>query len=142
LGEYPLTITGTFYSGAISLEQSLPGDLFPGSYALRLGASNDPACTTSSVELVRYQEKIEATIAPNPVMSYAKLRVNVPQSGVYQYRLFNMLGAEITNASMRLQAGINEQDLDLSFLADGLYIYSISNGKTQVTKRLMVRKQP
>lgn len=142
LGDYPLTITGTFFSGAISLAQTLPGDLFPGSYVLRVAASNDPACTASSVELVRYNDKIEATIAPNPVMSYAKLRINAPRSGTYQYRLYNMLGAEIINVPMRLQAGMNEQDLDLSFLSDGLYIYSVNDGKTQVTKRVMIRKRP
>lgn len=142
LGDYPLTITGTFYSGFLALEQTVPGELFPGSYALRLADPDSEDCTVSSVSLVPKKQKLEMNIVPNPVASYGRLRMNVPESGTYQYRLFNLLGAEVFSTPMRLHAGQNDYDLDLSFLTDGLYIYSLSNGKARVTKRLVIRKNP
>ena len=139
LGEYPLTITGTFNSGFLSLSETVPGDLFPGTYNLILEANDSEACTTSSVRLVK-RSTMEMSISPNPVFGFAKLKMNVPLSGIYEYRIFNMLGKEVFSTPMRLSAGQNQYDLDLSFLNNGLYLYSLSNDRTQITKRLMVRR--
>jgi len=138
-GDYPLTITGVFHSGVLALEQTVPGDLFPGAYTLRLEESGSEACTTSSLKLVE-QVKLDMSIAPNPTKDFARLNLNVPETDTYTYRIYNLLGAEVFSTPMRLSAGINQYELDLSFLDNGLYLYSLNNDKYQLTKRLIIRK--
>ncbi|MEM9846455.1 MAG: T9SS type A sorting domain-containing protein [Bacteroidota bacterium] len=140
LGEYQLTITGTFFSGPfLALEETIPGDLFPGTYSLVLAANNSESCTASSVRLVK-REAMEISVVPNPAFGFAKLNMNVPKSGLYEYRVYNMLGRTVLSQSLRLNAGQNQHDLDLSTLSSGLYLYSLNDGQKQVTKRLMIRR--
>ncbi|MEM9888115.1 MAG: T9SS type A sorting domain-containing protein [Bacteroidota bacterium] len=139
LGEYPLTISGTFHSGFLVLEETVPGPLFPGVYSLVLEANDSEACTTSSVRLVK-RSGMQMSISPNPVFGTAQLKLNLPASGVYEYRIYNMLGKEVFSKSAQLSAGRHQYDLDLSFLSNGLYLYSLNDGKNQITKRLMVRR--
>jgi len=138
-GEYPLTIAGTFHSGFFSQSTTIPGDFFPGFYTLRLEAADSEACTTSSTDEF-ISPKMEMSISPNPTSSFARLKVDVPENGVYQYRIYNMLGREVFNTPIRLSAGQSEYEFDFGFLPNGLYLYALSNEKMQLTKRLVIRK--
>lgn len=138
-GEYLLTIEGTFHSGFFAQATTIPGDFFPGFYTLKLEAADSEACTTSSTEEL-FAPKMEMSISPNPTSSFARLKVDVPKSGVYQYRIYNMLGREVFNTPIRLSAGTSQQEFDFGFLPNGLYLYSLSNENMQLTKRLVIRK--
>lgn len=138
-GEYPLVIAGSFHSGVFNQPTTIPGDFFPGFYTLRLEAADSEACTTSSTEEL-FAPKMEMSTSPNPTSGFSTLKVDIPTSGVYQYRIYNMLGREVFNAPLRLNVGTSQHEFDFGFLPNGLYLYSLSNEKMQLTKRLIIRK--
>ncbi len=140
-GVYPLSITGTIFSGAIAAELTFPNELIAaGSYDIQLEEANSANCMTSSTLNIWDKSQLDLQFYPNPTTGYGTLNVEAPTTGVYQFRLFNLLGREIFYAPMQLNKGKNQMDMDFSFLADGMYLYNLSNGKSQLTKRLMVKK--
>ncbi|MEM8526777.1 MAG: T9SS type A sorting domain-containing protein [Bacteroidota bacterium] len=138
-GEYLLTIEGSFHSGFLTQPTTIPGEFFPGFYTLKLEAADSEVCATSNTNKI-VTPQLEMSISPNPTSSFARLKVEVPESDVYQYRIFNMLGREVFNAPIRLNVGTSEHEFDFGFLPNGLYLYSLSNENMQLTRRLIIRK--
>ncbi|NJL76601.1 MAG: T9SS type A sorting domain-containing protein [Saprospiraceae bacterium] len=138
-GQYALNITGTLVSGFFRLDRTFPDPLVaPGIYAIEVASPNSEDCTTSSTSKTKAAD-VNLSIAPNPVQGVGLLKLEVPTSGLYQYRIFNMLGREVVAIPVRLQAGYNELNVDLSFLPNGMYLHSINNKEFQLSKRLMIQ---
>lgn len=140
-GLYPLEIIGTIFTGGLPVELSFPNPgIAEGTYDITLDEPDSENCTTSSTFDFSSKGQVGLQFNPNPTSGYGTLDVEAPSNDIYQFRLFNLLGKELFHAPMQLNKGNNRIDMDVSFLPDGIYLYSLSDGKSQVTKRLAVKK--
>lgn len=138
-GNYPLKITGTIFSGFLRLDRTFPDPFIaPGAYTIEVANANSDACETSSTRQIN-PAYANLSVTPNPVAGIGLLKIEVPHSGLYQYRIFNMIGKEVVNIPIRLQNGYNELYVDLSFLPNGMYLHSINNKEFQLSKKLIIQ---
>ena len=80
-------------------------------------------------------------MSPNPASNFTDLDFTVPSAGTYQLGVYNILGKEMIARPVRTVAGLNRQRLDLSNLSSGVYLVSIRNGNSVLTRRLVVSKK-
>lgn len=75
---------------------------------------------------------------PNPATGKTDIHFNTLQAGDVEFTLFNVLGSEVKKETIKADKGINNYRLDASALAAGMYIYSMREGNSLVTRRLSV----
>ncbi|MFN9596811.1 MAG: T9SS type A sorting domain-containing protein [Bacteroidota bacterium] len=80
-------------------------------------------------------------MSPNPANNFTDLDFTAPSAGNYQLGIFNILGKEMASRPVRAVAGLNRQRLDLSNISSGVYLVSIRNGNSVLTRRLVVSKK-
>ncbi len=135
-GVYPLVLNAIIYSGFVELELTFPNPLIaPGTYDLTLNAMGE--CEPSNV-FNSSQAGFGFGFAPNPVMDFGELTIEVPQAGEYEYVIYNLLGRAVQRQQLRLQAGVNRQLVDVQNLPKGIYLHSMQYDNERVTKRLIV----
>lgn len=81
------------------------------------------------------------SMMPNPANSYVDLDFTAPSAANYQIRVCNIIGKDVISRSVRATAGLNRQRIDVSALASGIYLVSINNGNSVLTRRLVVSKK-
>jgi hypothetical protein len=97
--------------------------------------------TSSSIGGVSSYEFGWVGMSPNPANNFTDLDFTVPSAGTYQLGVYNILGKEMISRQVRTVAGLNRQRLDLSNLSSGVYLVSIRNGNSVLTRRLVVSKK-
>ncbi len=138
---YPLVIAGKAFSSAISFlypngyGATFPGDLFPGSYDLKLLAANDPACLSATNDLT---EVSHFTASPNPTNGKTIITIESSVSGNFEFTLTNLMGQRLETRPLSIQAGTSAFQFDASKLPNGIYIYALSKGARVVSNKLIV----
>ena len=73
------------------------------------------------------------SIYPNPSNGNFMLAYHYASGGTAMFRVFNMLGQEITNSQVKFDKGVNFQDFNLHAPANGIYFledsYFFNDGK-------------
>ncbi len=78
---------------------------------------------------------------PNPFNPSTVIQFSVPASGKYVLKVYNLLGQEVAKLlNGELNPGSYNLTFDASKLSSGIYIYSLSNGKEQITKKMILMK--
>ncbi len=77
-------------------------------------------------------------IVPNPFSSSATVEFNAEVSGTYTARITNLIGKEVMRKSEDVTIGSNTININRNDLAAGVYFFSLSNGKSLVTKRFVI----
>jgi hypothetical protein len=54
------------------------------------------------------------------------------------FRIYNLMGKLVYLKDIRVNRGLNSIDINISNFPDGIYMYSINNGETVLTKRMVV----
>lgn len=139
IGEYDLTIDATINAG-LELDVVVPGDLEEGShYYLTVkeeGSMNCFMTNTSSVltEVSRLSNR------PNPFGSFTQVVVEAAQRGQYQFFVTDLLGRELHQQQVQLAEGENTIDFDGSQLAEGMYLYGITDGRRVATSKMIINR--
>ena len=77
--------------------------------------------------------------APNPVRGAARVTVSLPEAGVLDVRLFNVLGQEVARvADGEHAAGAHTLAVETSGLAPGVYLLRATAGTRAETRRMTV----
>lgn len=97
--------------------------------------------TTSGVGSVNAFNFELVSMVPNPASSFVDLDFTSPSAANYQIKVCNIIGKDVISRSVRAVAGLNRQRLDVSALASGIYLVSINNGNSVLTRRLVVSKK-
>lgn len=122
-----------------SIPLTVPSGLgIPGYYRLRIYPIGHSACTSSTDELASVIYKIEAS--PNPFAAQTTIRVEAISTEVVDFQVVNLLGQTVENRSVKLFPGENRLDFDASDLPEGIYQYTIGNGKGQRAGKLVVAR--
>ncbi len=78
---------------------------------------------------------------PNPASNYTDVSFTSPIGGDFTVKMFNMIGKEVFKQTLRGQAGLNTTRILLDDFTPGVYMISLENGKSIVTKRMIVSRK-
>ena len=77
---------------------------------------------------------------PNPANSVARFHVTLAEAAIVNVTVTNMMGQTVQALpANRLQAGVNELQINVSNLSSGVYFYTVEAGKEAVTKKMIVK---
>lgn len=99
--------------------------------------------TATNCSGVGINESIQNTVntlrvTPNPMTNKAQVTFFSVKNGLMTERLTNMLGSEVYRKQLEVKAGNNLSTIDRNDLSPGVYFYTLSDGKSSTTKRLVV----
>jgi len=141
--EYLWNFEGGNYS-----TQSEPSFTFPfdGFYPVTLIVSNDCGSDTitAEVEVLKINNVNQINndlnnikIFPNPSQGLVTIELENNTPTAYKMRIINLLGQEIINESFKI-TGIDIRNIDLRQYGKGIYWIVIENGKSSVSKKIIL----
>ena len=78
---------------------------------------------------------------PNPFNPSTKIEFKIPQAGLVNLKIYDLLGREIsTLLNEEMQPGNHTIDFDASTLASGIYFYTLNAGDFVSTKKMILLK--
>lgn len=78
---------------------------------------------------------------PNPFNPTTTIQFSIPENGVYNLKVYNILGEEVASLiNGQLTAGVHKTTFDASKIASGVYIYRLSGGKVNISKKMILMK--
>ncbi|MBK8876235.1 MAG: T9SS type A sorting domain-containing protein [Bacteroidetes bacterium] len=78
---------------------------------------------------------------PNPAINFTDVTYSSPIGGDFTLRAYNMIGKEVFDQTVRGMAGLNTVRVNTSDFAPGVYMLSIENGSSVVTRRMIVSRK-
>jgi hypothetical protein len=75
---------------------------------------------------------------PDPASRLTDIYYSVPSSGVIDFSMYNLLGKLVYQKSIYAEKGTGRVTLDAKDFAPGIYMYNLSNGKTKLTRRMVI----
>jgi len=78
-------------------------------------------------------------VYPNPASDKVKIQLETTQPETLQLDLYDIFGRAIYNISVSEATQQYTQDLDVSFLAKGIYMLKIATSKGQITRKIVVQ---
>lgn len=75
---------------------------------------------------------------PNPANGSTTINFTSPTPSTVDFKVYNMLGMVVKNNKIDAVSGLNKVNFNTNELAQGVYVYSITNGNTTITKRMVV----
>jgi hypothetical protein len=75
---------------------------------------------------------------PNPSDNACDIYYSLTSKADVEIKLMNAIGKEVQRIKTNGNTGTNKYQLNTENLAQGIYFYSLFNGQTTVTKRLVV----
>lgn len=139
VGDNPLSIQATVWLPGLNLPISFPDPaLFPGNYSLYVFGENAVQCMTTGV--TELEEIYGFSISPNPNNGRAELWIESLESGQYALEAFDLLGKRVIHQNIRLFEGQNQIAFDGEHLSEGMYIVSLSNGPSRISRRMVISR--
>ncbi len=78
---------------------------------------------------------------PNPFNPSTSITFELPQPGLVELKVYNLLGQEVANlVDGRMNSGNHTVNFDASQLSSGVYIYRLVAGNQSITKKMMLIK--
>lgn len=75
---------------------------------------------------------------PNPATGNTNIAYNVAKKETVGLKVYNMLGALVYSNTYQAETGKNTIAFDASKLGAGLYVYTMSNGKETITRKMTI----
>ena len=77
---------------------------------------------------------------PNPVNGNTTIQFIAGNQEVIDFSIINLLGDVVFKRAINAKRGVNTIDISSNDFSGGVYLYSISNGKNMLTKRMIISK--
>jgi hypothetical protein len=77
-------------------------------------------------------------IVPNPISSNAQVTFVSEEAGNYTARLTDITGKEVMRREMEVRGGQNEMTIERGSLPQGVYFFTLSNGKGNITRKVSI----
>ena len=77
-------------------------------------------------------------VFPNPFTNTATVSFNSPVTGSMTEKITTILGSTVYSKQIEVVAGSNSHNINRNNLAAGIYFYTISNGTSSETKKLVI----
>lgn len=143
-GEYSLLVTTTVKAaGFLTLTQHFPsvsGDplTIQGEYKIRVDAP--PTCPPNGI--LSYSSTKGFTVSqnmPNPFNTNTEIIINSDKNTSYRFTVTNIVGKIVENKVINVPQGEYRHSFNASKLAPGIYSYTLSNGTTALTRKMIVK---
>ncbi len=129
---YPINVHTIAYGHLGPIPASLPTDV------TRYRIVIDPATGIASF----VNDKFEVSQnTPNPFSKSTEIMFNSPASEMLTLKVSNLLGKIVYTRPIFAQRGMNRVALSSRDFDPGIYIYTLGNAKTSVTKRMIVSNE-
>jgi hypothetical protein len=89
----------------------------------------DGHASNSHVVDVYFGEETIVSLYPNPANKVVYLDIQTPKATNAQAKIMDAAGRVVKTVAMQVQAGGSNHQIDISDLADGMYLIQVSNGK-------------
>ncbi len=136
VGVYDLGVNVTIRTNLLDLDFTFPNAQFPGNYYLHVQPAGSPNCFVLDANEALAAE-IQMKVAPNPFTYQTQLQVTAKNTGNFEFRVSNMMGQAVHTENVRLFEGANTITFNGSSLPEGIYQYSIGNGKGAVSGKMV-----
>lgn len=140
-GTYDLTLFATVRTGIIDPVLSVPADLEPGShYYLIVKPEGFENCQMSSTQETS-ASNFSIRNHPNPFRDFTTIVVNSKVSGDFNFAVTDLFGKVVQQSQYQVLPGEQSIEFDGSQLPDGFYLYTFSNGREAVTRKMVISKR-
>ena len=78
------------------------------------------------------------SVVPNPFSHTATLSFNAENQGTYTVKMTNLIGAVVSTKEVNVVAGKNDIAIERNGLSTGIYLLSITNGQSALTKKVII----
>ncbi|MDQ3050888.1 MAG: T9SS type A sorting domain-containing protein [Bacteroidota bacterium] len=133
-GVYPLTVDVSV-AGTIFGIPAPPQISSIDYYVITIDATSGIETNIAALKFDLLQNK------PNPAITYTDVSFTSPVAGDFYLKVFNLIGKEIYNQTMRGRAGMNTMRVETENLSPGVYMISLENGSEIVTSRMVVSRK-
>ncbi len=78
---------------------------------------------------------------PNPFNPTTKISFSIPESGIVNLKIYDLLGGEVAELiNSEMKTGNHSINFDASNLSSGMYFYKIETGSYSQTRKMMLLK--
>jgi hypothetical protein len=97
-------------------------------------------CSPAAVSnLSKYNFELIGNI-PNPASQRTQIVFESAKLDNYSFTILNAIGDVVFEKNIKSSIGINYLPIDVSVLSNGIYLYTLSDGKNKISKKLHVNK--
>ena len=82
----------------------------------------------------------DLTIAPNPAFNTTNVTIDLSKEGVFNLVITNLSGKTLQSSTVQFYKGENKLELDVTSYPSGIYLVSLRNNETSITKKLILNK--
>jgi hypothetical protein len=79
--------------------------------------------------------------SPNPFFGITDIAFSTPVSAKVTFKVYNMLGSVVYIREIDADAGINRISFNAKDFSPGVYMYSLSNGESNMIRRMIIAKK-
>jgi len=129
------SVNTTIFPVPVALD--IPGPAVPGNYYLIVKPAGAVCAITPVFDPATQIASMKNT--PNPFSGQTLIEVESLESGEFLFEVFDLLGQRVHAHNLRLESGANQFTFDGTHLANGTYLYALSNGgRARASKRMIV----
>ena len=103
-----------------------------GGYVIDVGAAGIETIQFTNATFILQQNY------PNPTSGNTTIDFIAGNNELIDFSITNLLGDVVLFQQVNSKRGVNKLDINTSEFSNGIYLYSIANGKNKVTKRMIV----
>jgi len=129
IGNYPLEVDLTIHGDLFGTPQTLQDVV--DNYMIVIESTSGLWSLSSGNFAVKQN-------SPNPFDRYTNIPVNSKTGGKVKLKITDILGNVVLSEDRDLLKGINNLSVDAAKFEAGIYLYTVSDGKNSVTRRLVV----
>ncbi len=116
-----------------TLQVTFPGALVDGEYKIFI--EEEFINTNNIAEVVGLGQNV-----PNPFSTFTQIDVDSKEAGQYDFKVYSLIGEMVHAERVNLLTGNNTIQFDATNLNSGVYFYTVGQGNSVVTKRMVVSK--
>ncbi|MCO6491469.1 MAG: T9SS type A sorting domain-containing protein [Phaeodactylibacter sp.] len=124
-----------------TLPLALPDDLEANSHYYLIVKPEGSANCFSLDAYESFASKFRIQNLPNPTSGWTQIQVSAETGGTFDFFVSDLLGQRLHRERVTILPGENTIDFDGSHLPNGMYLYSLSNGREMVTRRMAISRQ-
>lgn len=136
------TQAGTFFPIAITSTKGKIGGFLPITqidtidyYTLLISNTSAGIITNQRLKFELFQND------PNPFSNYTDIKFTVNHQTIVTLKVYNLIGKEVLHKAIQSQAGRNSYRLTGEDLAPGVYMFTLNDGITTYTRRMIYSKR-
>ncbi len=95
-------------------------------------------CWPTAIENIKQYNFDLIACTPNPAHSQAQISFESKFQADYQFAVINALGEMVLSKKVSAESGLNYININTSNLANGMYMYTLSDGKNKLSKKFEV----